>query len=146
MMLFATLVSTRSYIPIPSIMTYMITEKGPRPFRRASLLGYETGQFLLNIGDIVTALFMTLGTLPLLIIIKKALPRRYQQKYVGKKVSQLIKDYRWNAFTRFYIEAYIELAVAALIQLFTMNYLSDSSDVNLMINFIFAVVIMVRYI
>jgi hypothetical protein len=146
MMLFAALISSRSYNPIPNIITYMIPEKGPRPFRRASLLGYETGQFLLNIGDIITALFITIGTLPILIIIKKVLPQRYQMKYIGKKVSQLIQDYRWNVFTRLYIEGYIEFAVAALIQLYTKSYLSDYSDYNMMINFIFAVLMIVIYI
>jgi hypothetical protein len=142
-MLFATLISMRSYNPIPNIMSYIMPEKGPRPFRRASLLGYETSQFFINIGDILTTLSITLVLLPILIVIKKILPDKYHQKFIGKKVKQYIQGYKWNVFTRFYIECYIELAIAAAVQIFAMKDISDYKDFNIDINIIFAVLILV---
>jgi hypothetical protein len=142
-MLFATLTSMRSYNPIPNIITYFMPEKGPRPLQRASLLGYETGQFLINIGDIVTSLFISLGVFLILIIINKILPDKYNHKLIGQKVRQYIQDYKWNVFTRFYIESYIELGIAATIQIFNMKDISNYDDLNININIIFAVLILV---
>ena len=82
LLLFATLSGVGDFNPLPNFIEYVIPVEGPSPEYRVMLLGYDTCQFLINIGGIITTLLISILTYPLLYSIKQVLGKRRAEGYL----------------------------------------------------------------
>jgi hypothetical protein len=136
-MLFALLASLRGYCPVPNLMEYMIPIEDPKPPYRAGLLGYETSQFLYNSGEMVSALLFSISIEVFLMLVRLILPKKWSNSILGKVLNNLVSECRWNLFIRFFIESYIEIGIAAGIQLLKIKDISNLNSLNQIVNILF---------
>jgi hypothetical protein len=124
----------------------MIAKEGVKPYEKALLLGYETTQFLINCGEMLSAFFIFIGLYPILFCLKKIIAPRYPKSFIHAKLLALLHDYHWNFFSRYFIESYMEIVVATLLQVIYAEDAVGTNTANLYINLLFSLFALVRYI
>jgi hypothetical protein len=133
-MLFAFLSSLRGYCPFPNLMEYLITVEDPKPTYRAGLIGYKTSLFLYNSGEMITTFGFSLFCYATGFILKLIIPKKYSDRLLPRKLSSFLEGFRWNMFIRFFIESYIELSIAAALQVLNIHKISNFESINQIIN------------
>jgi hypothetical protein len=134
--LFGVLSGLRGYSPIPNVLEYIIDREGPKPYNRAVLMGYESSQFLLNCGEMISTLFIIISLLPILILLRKMFSIKKRNSWIYSIVDRSILNYKWNVFTRFFVESYIEIGIAVFMQIWIVRDESIYESSNLIINLI----------
>jgi hypothetical protein len=141
LILFAFLTGSLDFNPLPNILSYMMPKEGPLPIYRAILIGYDTSQFIYNIGSILFTLFLFLLAYPLLLLVQRLVkPKGKIYNLAGK----CIANYRWNVFTRLIIQTYIELELAAVFQIQALK--DFSYDWSGILNLVLGSIFLVRFI
>ena len=103
--------SIAGYSVLPNIMEFIFdTDSSSKPIDRFKRVGLKSSVFLINFGQSLFVLIVNIGIFPL-ILIGARLP------YVSEICTQLMKNYRYNLFIRFWIETYLELGLFSLIQI-----------------------------
>ncbi|OMJ83265.1 hypothetical protein SteCoe_15853 [Stentor coeruleus] len=90
------------------------------PYLEARRFGFQNSLFLLNTGQIFTNFFAVLCMWPLMLLISK-LP------YFStvKKLEKLLSNYKYSFFIRFWIQAYLDIGICAIIQMRSVIYTQD---------------------
>jgi hypothetical protein len=142
-LLFGLLSGLRGYSPIPNLISYMMDTEGPKPYNKAVLMGYDSSQFLLNCGDMLTTIFITIILFPVFFLVKKLIPTKFSNTWIYGFFLSCLLDYKWNVFTRFFVESYIEIAIAAIMQIWVAGDSSIYESSNLIANLVLSLPILV---
>jgi hypothetical protein len=142
-LLFGLLSGLRGYSPIPNLISYMMETEGPKPYNKAVLMGYDSSQFLLNCGDMLTIIFITIILFPVFFLVKKLIPTKFSTTWIYGFFLSCFLEYRWNVFTRFFVESYIEIAIAAIMQIWVAGDSSIYESSNLIANLVLSLPILV---
>ncbi|OMJ73000.1 hypothetical protein SteCoe_28427 [Stentor coeruleus] len=82
------------------------------PYDQALESGIETSMFWINTWPFFVFLFVGILVVPVLFMI-----RRLNMLGLNKKASKILKNYRYSFFIRFWIQSYLDIGIAAFIQL-----------------------------
>jgi hypothetical protein len=94
--------------PLPNLFSYFDSEEGSVPVC-AERQGFDSSNFLDNAGQLLTTSFLLALCWPLFCVFG----------LISKHFRKAASEYRWNYFTRFVIQGYVELLVAAQVQVFS---------------------------
>jgi hypothetical protein len=94
--------------PLPNLFSYFDNEEGSVP-PCARRQGFESSNYVGNVGQLLTTFLLCCVCWPLFCLLGKA--SKYFERVAG--------SYRWNFFLRFFIQGYLELLVAAAVQLYS---------------------------
>ena len=116
----AVLSSFLEFSLIPNLFEYALEEKlddEPVPHKEAVDFGYETSTFLMNGGEMICSTIVMMTILPIAILLRKCRHHR-----VAGYFHDVVKGYRWSFFIRAWIEIYLEVLVAAYLQVFYPSF------------------------
>lgn len=82
------------------------------PYLQARKFGTNTSVFWINIGPSMITFLFIVSMWPFLSLISN-----FKLGKFSVKIKKILKNYRYNFFLRFWIQAYLDIGVAALIQL-----------------------------
>ena len=80
--------------------------------------GFSSAAFLYNAGVIVASLVLNMCLIPVICALSKC-PRHSVAKYFG----QMLQGYKWRNLTMHFIEAYLDLCIAAMLQLRAVSFI-----------------------
>ena len=83
----------------------------------ADKIGIQTTNFWINVGSEVTFLLGMIVLLPVLLVIK-----RYNLGFISKKVNDVVIDYRYSVFIRFWLQSHLAVGVYSLINFESVNF------------------------
>lgn len=87
-----------------------------RPYLEARRYGIETGSFIYNAGLLIVNFFIILGAFPFIFIMKKL-----KLRFVSNKCNELLENYRFSVFLRYWIQSYLDLGFFAIINIRTVT-------------------------
>ena len=100
--------------------------------------GFESTLFLLNIGKKFTIFCLVLVLWPIAWMLSKtAIP------FIARKCGGLLPEYQYNVFLRNWVQLFLDLAIASLIQVFDPPYLNEVVMVNYCIGVFFGLLLVV---
>ncbi|CAG9326437.1 unnamed protein product [Blepharisma stoltei] len=111
--LYAFLKSLNNYNIVPNFFADFIDQsEGIKPYKEAYNYGYETNLLLLNSGNIIETFLAIILCFPLVAFLSKC-----SQRWIGRRFTDALKDYKYSVFVRFWLQNYIEIGATALIGL-----------------------------
>ncbi|CAG9326438.1 unnamed protein product [Blepharisma stoltei] len=126
-----------SFNIMPNIFEkYVDSSNGEKPYKQAYDYGYETNLFLLNCGSILTSLCIIVICFPIVAFLSKCTYR-----WIGKKFTEQLREYKFSVFIRFWLESYIEIGAAALIGLLNFPVNNGTEIFNIIICLLFEILI-----
>ena len=117
---------------VPNFFEY-IFEKSPNHHQNSLAYGYESNLFLLNAGEPISMLLVTLLIWPFLFGLSKI-------KCLKKGVLKFLNIYKFGVPLRFVMNGYLELAIAVFIQFYITSIGGAVNILNLCIAVCFCVV------
>lgn len=98
---------------IPNAGLYIFSpNSSSEPYLEARKFGFESSVFWINVGQLFTGFFGILVMWPVLSIFSK----NKNMKNVAR-ISKLLANYKYSFFVRFWIQAYLDIGVCAIVQL-----------------------------
>ncbi|OMJ66271.1 hypothetical protein SteCoe_36945 [Stentor coeruleus] len=98
---------------IPNPFAYIFDSRTlSDPYLQARKFGTKTSVFWINIGPSMVTFLLILSMWPFLYFFSK-----FNLGKISIKIKKTLKNYRYNFFLRFWIQAYLDIGVASLIQL-----------------------------
>jgi hypothetical protein len=119
---------------IPNLFQYFVHDSSAAPPSRVQRVGTNSSLFILNAGQTLVTFLMVLSLWPVFCLLS-----RLKNHKVAGYFYDAAGAFKWNYFIRFFIEGYLDLFVAAVVQL---NALSLGS-VNFGFNAVLAVIVVV---
>ena len=110
----AVLSSFLEFSVIPNLFEYALEgklENEPEPYKEAFDFGFETSTFLMNGGEMLCSTLVMMTILPIAILLRKCRHHR-----VAGYFHDVVTGYKWSFFIRAWIEIYLEVLVAAYLQ------------------------------
>ncbi|CAG9312389.1 unnamed protein product [Blepharisma stoltei] len=103
---------------VPNLFLLFIDENNSKvPYSRAKKYGYDSYLLLVNIGNDATILCGIITIIPLVYYFSKC-----SQRFIGKKLQKILKEYKFDTFLRFWIISYLEIGFAAIIGVLSTEY------------------------
>ena len=100
---------------VPNLFEMIFNEsESPNPLDRAKEYGFESNLFLVISGEVFTVLVALLLLVPVIWVLSKI-------NSCKVKFSSYLKNYKYNFFLRFWIEAYLEVAIGAINQVYSVE-------------------------
>ena len=136
------LLALGDYNMVPSIFQFIDVEEGEAPYEQAVECGFESRYVLLSIGQMISCFMILVAVHFLLVVLSwTKIPCLAP---LCKKASRL---FVYGAYLRFWVEAYLELALAVILQAQSVRFTQFSRDsdfglTNIMIWALLAVVSM----
>lgn len=98
---------------IPNPFLYIFDPNSTsEPYLQARNFGFDTSVFFINIGFSIAQFFIILSFWPLLHILSK-----FNLGKISLKIYKLLRNYRYSFFLRYWSQAYLDIGIAAIIQL-----------------------------
>ena len=116
----ATLKSFLEFAIIPNLFEYMISDEdteGTEPYKEAEEFGFESSVFIANSGEMITQIFVLLPIWPLAVCLRKV-----KNHNIAGYFHDVMHSYRWSFFIRAWIEIFLEVVVAAFLQVLRPAY------------------------
>ena len=105
---------------IPNIFEYVVDPKSyPNKHKESFKYGYESSSFLLNAGENLSVIGVIILLFPFIWGISKI-----PLKPIQRKFSSLLEEYKHGIFMRFWVTAYLEICISAVLQFY--NFLARS--------------------
>ena len=102
--------SIGSYSIVPNLMDKLINKNLSNPNEKAAKAGITSSVFFYNIGQNILIFSFSLICLPILLIFSRITTGK-----IRLKLTKIISEYRYNFFTRFWIQTYLSFGIFALI-------------------------------
>ena len=106
-----------SLIPNPMAYAFSSNSTSP-PYTEASNYGINTSVFWVNIGNDATSFLFLLGLWPFMYVLSKL-----KLGKIALKFAKYLGNYRYSVFLRFWIQAYLDAAFYAIIQLKAVSFI-----------------------
>ncbi|OMJ77428.1 hypothetical protein SteCoe_22987 [Stentor coeruleus] len=100
-----------NFIPNPFLYIFDLNSTS-MPCMQVKDFGYSTSVFFINIGISIAQFCIILSFLPLLYILSK-----FDLGKISLKINKLLSNYKYSFFLRFWSQAYLDIGIAAIIQL-----------------------------
>ncbi|CAG9312409.1 unnamed protein product [Blepharisma stoltei] len=96
---------------VPNLFLLFIDENQSNPpYYRARKFGYESSLILANIGNDITVLCGAIAVIPIVYYFSKC-----SQRFIGKKLKKMLREYKFGTFLRFWIVCYLEIGFTSII-------------------------------
>lgn len=119
-------VSLNSINFIPNIFEYFLDDSdGIKSYPQAVKYGFGSNLFLLNAGEPMTTFLILILLLPIIMSLSNC-----SQLFIAKKLSELLKNYKYSVFLRFLVQAYLNIGVASIIGLLNSSFSSSIHMTN----------------
>jgi hypothetical protein len=105
---------------LPNLFAYMWDEKdleNTEPYPEALEFGFESGVFLANGGEMLSQAVCVLMLLPLALLLSKC-----KHHKIAGYFYDFAKSYRWSFFIRSWTEIFLEVYIAAYLQILRPSY------------------------
>ncbi|OMJ66911.1 hypothetical protein SteCoe_36085 [Stentor coeruleus] len=89
-----------------------------QPYLEARKYGFQSSVFWINLGETFAIFFAILSLWPIL-----KLARRSKFLKNSAKVKKILANYRYSFFIRFWIQAYLDIGICAIIQLRSVKFI-----------------------
>lgn len=115
--------SLNEYSVIPNVFSMFIDYSGPEPFDNAVDVGFESCQFLINAGNMLS-IFLVIVLLDLAVILIGLAFRYFKCDCVcfQRLVMKIYTKIHWNSYIRYVIEGYLDISLAAFLQVYYVRY------------------------
>ena len=113
---------------IPDLFPVALDEdelEGPEPYSNALEFGYEDSVWISNAGEVLSSVLVMLCILPLVLILRKC-----KNSTISNYFSGLASSYKWSFFIRAWIEIYLEIGIATILQILAPSDANNSLLTN----------------
>jgi len=121
---------------IPNLFELILDEDefvGPEPYSNAQEFGYDNSVWIINGGEMLSSVLVMFCFLPVALAMRKCKNSTIASYFAGVVIS-----YKWSFFIRAWIEIYLELGIATVLQILGPSDSNVTLLTNSILGYIFA--------